>query len=79
MGSHYNYTSDDHSEYLLIVSKEYGANDHINETDGSSDKRKVSLQTSMLVGLRSDELYHHFVLFRKSCSMLEPPLKSLRT
>ena len=42
VGSHYNYTSDDHSEYLLIVSKEYGANDHINETDGSSDKRKVA-------------------------------------
>lgn len=41
VGSHYNYTNDDHSEYLLIVSKEYGVNDHINETE-SSDKRKVN-------------------------------------
>jgi hypothetical protein len=40
VGSHYNYTNDDHSEYLLIVSKEYGINDHINEFE-SSDKRKV--------------------------------------
>lgn len=41
VGTHYNYANDDHSEYLLIVSKEYGINDHINDTD-SSDKRKVS-------------------------------------
>ena len=40
VGSHYNYTTDDHSEYLLIVSKEYGINDNINEKEGS-DKRKV--------------------------------------
>lgn len=43
VGSHYNYTNDDHSEYLLIVSKEYGVNDHINETE-SSDKRKKIVQ-----------------------------------
>jgi len=40
VGSHYNYTTEDHSEYLLIVSKEYGINDNINECDQGSDKRK---------------------------------------
>jgi hypothetical protein len=39
VGSHYNYTTEDHSEYLLIVSKEYDANDHMNDK-ASSDKRK---------------------------------------
>ena len=41
VGSHYNYTAEDHSEYLLIVSKEYGINDNVNEKEGS-DKRKVT-------------------------------------
>ena len=41
VGAHYNYTTEDHSEYLLIVSKEYDANDQLNEKQ-SSDKRKVS-------------------------------------
>lgn len=45
VGSHYNYTNDDHSEYLLIVSKEYGINEYINELDGS-DKRKVLFSPS---------------------------------
>ncbi len=40
VGSHYNYTNEDHSEYLLIVSKEYDANDHLSEK-ASSEKRKV--------------------------------------
>lgn len=39
VGAHYNYTTEDHSEYLLIVSKEYDANDQLNEKQ-SSDKRK---------------------------------------
>lgn len=43
VGSHYNYTTDDHSEYLLIVSKEYGINENVNEKEGS-DKRKVWLK-----------------------------------
>lgn len=43
VGSHYNYTTDDHSEYLLIVSKEYGINDHISDFE-SSDKRKKIVQ-----------------------------------
>ena len=44
VGSHYNYSHEDHSEYLLIVSKEYGA--HVNDNnanDEGSDKRKVKL------------------------------------
>ena len=41
VGSRYNYTNEDHSEYLLIVSKEYDANDHLSEK-ASSEKRKVS-------------------------------------
>lgn len=41
VGSHYNYTTDDHSEYLLIVSKEYGMNDHINENEGSDKRKKI--------------------------------------
>ena len=41
VGSHYNYTNEDHSEYLLIVSREYDANHYMNEKV-TSDKRKVS-------------------------------------
>ena len=40
VGSHYNYTNEEHAEYLLIVSKEYGVNDNIHDSEGS-DKRKV--------------------------------------
>jgi len=39
VGSHYNYTTEDHSEYLLIVSKEYDANDH-HADKATSDKKK---------------------------------------
>ncbi len=46
VGSHYNYTTDDHSEYLLIVSKEYGIHDFVkDEHDEGSDKRKVRLDS----------------------------------
>jgi hypothetical protein len=44
VGSHYNYTHEDHSEYLLIVSKEYGGahlNDNNTNDNEGSDKRKV--------------------------------------
>jgi hypothetical protein len=41
VGSHYNYTTDDHSEYLLIVSKEYGINENINEKEGSDKRKKI--------------------------------------
>lgn len=44
VGSSYGYNQDDHgSEYLLIVSKEYGANENINESE-CSDKRKKIVQ-----------------------------------
>ena len=51
VGSHYNYTNEDHSEYLLIVSKEYGINEHINEFE-SSDKRKVNFGIAFFRCLR---------------------------
>jgi len=44
VGSHYNYTNDDHSEYLLIVSKEYSVNDHQNSEHEGSDKKKKIVQ-----------------------------------
>jgi hypothetical protein len=50
VGSHYNYTTDDHSEYLLIVSKEYGIHDFVkDEHDEGSDKRKVRLDTQFFL------------------------------
>lgn len=41
VGSHYNYTTDDHSEYLLIVSKEYGAKEHVHDGEGSDKRKKI--------------------------------------
>lgn len=52
VGSHYNYTNEDHSEYLLIVSKEYDANDHHNDK-ATSDKKKVILSP---VNLKFDSI-----------------------
>ena len=54
VGSHYNYTTEDHSEYLLIVSKEYDANDH-HADKATSDKKKVILSHSNY--LKFDSIY----------------------
>jgi BTB/POZ domain-containing protein KCTD2/5/17 len=62
VGSHYNYTTDDHSEYLLIVSKEYGINENVNEKEGS-DKRKVTFFASLNILSPKRKFYYGFYFF----------------
>ena len=59
VGSHYNYTAEDHSEYLLIVSKEYGINDNVNEKEGS-DKRKVTRPPTLSYPLQNVKAMRFF-------------------
>jgi hypothetical protein len=45
VGSGYSYNQDDQgSEYLLIVSKEYGANENVNENEWSDKRKKIVQQ-----------------------------------
>ena len=63
VGSHYNYTSDDHSEYLLIVSKEYGMHDFPNEAE-ASDKRKVNTHSIVFYS------YSYSVVLFSNCFLI---------
>ena len=61
VGSHYNYANDDHSEYLLIVSKEYGMNDHVNDNEGSDKRRVRKMLNFFLIMQKKIKFLRHFI------------------